>query len=578
MTRTYLAGLIVLVVLLVAIGVYVLGEYAVNRLVEPRIRRSLPSAVQVRDVDFQLFPLGIQLHGSQADLPTPDGPPTHLRAERISINPRWSSVFGDTVTVDSLDFSGLTLDLYPTSTAGVTLQDELEDPGWSAFLEGGAGPEAPAGFLIRELTISDGRIRLYGSTDQTEPTSVIEPIDLTVGPLSASGMRRGIPVRVDAGMGSRGHSLVVQGQLVVTDHPVFTGTLDARSLPVRHLTPWLPRMLSFDGGTLDATAPVMLSPRGLNVDGIDAVLRDTTLSVGPFEPTGPGEPLPEGPDSSPADTAPAALEEPFPVSVGESRLRLETVRIRVSEDDPGTLDIREGTLVLGSYLPVRPDVPLRGQLAFERPDGLFEFAGSLNGTVPGLHLHDLIAQARVDRVRELNPYTREWLPMTLKGGSLTGGMRGSITTAKLDLAVEVAIARLKAGRGKTAESSFMGVPVSLLLKQLSEQDGTLEVGFRIGGPLHAPRVDVSNIRRRLLFKLGVDAAVLASLGLPVYVGDMVVGKVLGVSVIDEARRLLGDLTVSPEPQPPRPALDLKTRGTGIPGKNRPGTGASNSSR
>lgn len=579
MTRTSWLGLGLLVVLLVGGGVYLFGHYAVNRFVEPRLRDSLPPTVKVRDVDFKLLPLGIQLRGSEADLPTSDGTPGHLRAERISINPNWSSMFGDTVTIDSLDFEGLTLDLYPGFAARTTPPgDGADDSWWSGLLSGDAASDGSGRFLIKQLTVRGGRVRWFETPDGPEPSFVLEPVNLTVGPISPATLRRGMPVRADAGLASRPDLLALQGQFMVTDHPALTGTFHVRSLPVAHLAGWLPRALSLEEGTLDAAAPFMLGSRGVEVEGLDMVIRDGLLA---FDVSGGAATRPKVPAEdtvrSRGDTEPEASDDPFPVSLGESRLRVENTRLQVSEEEPGTLDIREGTLVVGSLLPARPDVPVKGQLVFSRPDGLLEFAGSLDGTAPEFRLSDIIAQARVDRVQELNPYTRDWLPMTLKGGTFTGGVQGSMTASELDLAVEVAFGRLRAGTGKTPDSTFLGVPVSLLLKQLSEQDGTLHLGFRVTGPPQAPRVDVSAIRHRLLFRLGVDAAVLASLGLPVYVGDLVIGKVVGVSVLGEARRLLGDLTASPELDPSAVSAERKPRATEIPKKD-PRTGASKRSR
>lgn len=570
MTRTYWLGLVLVTVVLGVAGVYVFGGYAVDRFVEPRLRRSLPPTVSVRDVDFQLFPLGIQLRGSETELPASDGAPPHLRAERISINPNWSSLFGDTVTIDSLDFEGLTLDLYPGSPPQTTLGGEVDDSGWSGLLSGRAALGVPAQFLIKLFTVDNGRIRLFDAPDRPEPSFVLEPVNLTAGPISPGSLRRGIQVRADAGVASRPNVLMLQGQVLVTDHPTLTGTFHARSLPVEQLARWLPGMLSLREGTLDATAPFVLGSGGLQVEGLDMVLHDGILAFGASEATEP--PPSTSPGEVPVtrtDTEPAASGESFAVSLGESRLRVENSRLQVAEEgEPRTLDVREGTLAVGSLLPVGSDVPVRGQLTFSRPDGLLEFVGSVDGTAEEFRLSDIVAGARVDRVRELDPYTRGWLPMTLKGGTFTGGLKGSVTPSELDLAVEVAFGRLRAGTGKTPGSTFMGVPVSLLLKQLSEQDGTLHLGFRVTGSPQAPRVDISAIRHRLLFRLGVDAAVLASLGLPVYVGDMVVGKVVGVSVLGEARKILGGLRNSPELDAPAAGSDRRARGTEMPKKER----------
>lgn len=559
------AGL--LLVLLLVVLVYVFGQYAVDRFVEPRVRRALPPALKVKDVDFQLLPLGIGLEGPRTTRDGPDSP-AQLQADRISVNLTWSSMFGDTVTLDDLEFEGLTLDVYPTVPSRSQLEGESSP--FSALFAGGAPGAGTGQFLVKQLSITGGRIRFFDGADSEQPSFVFEPVDLSAGPISPAHLRRGLPVRMEAGVASRRRALAVQGQLALTHHPTFTGTLHAESFPVDELASWLPSALRATGGTLDATAPFLISPDGLQVESVDLLVRDTTLGLGSLGAAAASPTTANASAAPDAETTPASAQTSFLVSLGESRLKVENVRFRVaSEGDAQTLDVREGTLVVGSLFPARADVSVKGQFAFSRPTGLMEFTASLDRTAPEFRLRNVLSQTRVDRVQELNPYTREWFPMTLKGGSLTAGLKGDIATSHLDLAVELSFAKLKAGAGKNPDSTFMGIPISLLLKQLGQKDGSLELGFRVTGPPSSPTVDISRIRQRLVVKLGMDAAVLATLGLPVYAGDKVLEKTTGISVIGEVRNVLGGLTTSRDLDSPSPSPDRSTRGTAVPKRETP---------
>jgi len=539
-----------LLLLMLLVLLYIFGEYAVSRFVEPRIRRALLPRVRVEDVHFQLLPMGIRIDDPETEITPPDAPPVHLQAEHVRINPTWTSLWGDTVTIDSLEFEGLTLDLFlagapPRVGAGV---DPIPSPG-----DDEAAGGIPTRFLIREISVTDGRVRFYESADTAADSLLsLQPVELRAGPLSPGRLRRGLPIRVETGLGSSGRGLTFDGQIARADHVGVNGTLSAHSLSPSALAPLLPSALRVEGGILDATVPLRADPGGLHVENVQLVLRDATMGWVPSETSG-----------EPVGASPAAGETPFPVSMGESRIRLENVRLRVPGGEARTLDVREGALEVGSLFPAASGVPLRGEFSLSQPEGLLEFTASLDRTAPEFRVNRLLAGARVDDVKQLNPYLQKYVPMTFREGSMTGGARGSVWTSRLNVNVELSFRNLKAAPGKSPDSTFLGVPVSLLLRQLARKDGSLELSFRVTGSMSNPKVDVSRIRQRLLLKLGVDAALLNSLGLPVYVGSTVLEKTTGIDVLGKVREVLGDLT-APDGRLPPPPSRQTTRGTTVP--------------
>ncbi len=571
--RMTLAALLSLVIL----GglVYLFGQWAVQQYAEPRIRQALPAPITVGNVDFQMLPLGIRLEDPRISMKASPGNAVELQAHHVSVNPTWTSVFGDTVTIDRLDFDRLTVDFYldqptaaPSEDAGSLL----------AGLSGGQDPNAPpAQFLIKEVRISDGRVRLFESRGDSKPAWSLSTIRLSAGPISPQRFKRGVPIHLTAGTRGSPRSLMFQGQGVTAPEPVLTGTLHAESAPIDMFARLLPATVQLDGGTWDATVPLLAGTDGVTLEGIDMVVRKSTLSFSsPSTPSADTSASPDSSDSS-SDTEGQPAEAPAFFSLGPSRLQVEQSHIRLAEEgDAQTLDIQKGVLGVGALYPARKGIPLEGQFAFARPEGLLELTGQLDRTAAEFRVEDLLAQARVDQVKTLNPYTKHWAPITLKGGSLDGALRGSFAPSQMNLAVELAFKKLKAGPGGTPDSKLMGIPVSLLLKQLSEQDGSLDLGFQITGSTASPQVNISRIRQRLLIKLGVDAAVIGTLGLPVYAGNLAVEKITGYSVLGEARKVLGNLT-APNPSEVLPPTRTEARGTPVPSTDKRSGGRSRSS-
>jgi hypothetical protein len=184
---------------------------------------------------------------------------------------------------------------------------------------------------------------------------------------------------------------------------------------------------------------------------------------------------------------------------------------------------------------------IQGQFLIAKPAGLFEFRGSLELVKENWSIKDFLSDFKVEDVRELNSLTRGLIPVRFKSGTLLGGMKGELAPEKINLTVELDFDKLDMESTGGKDEKFMQVPTSVYLNYISKNNGDLDLQFRLSGSPASPKIDTTKVRNRILVNIGVEAAVLGTLGLPVFIGDKVVGSVTGFSIINEARDQISNI-------------------------------------
>lgn len=546
---------IVLVILLIAVlTVYFATTIFLRPKLEDYVRSNLPEAIKTRDISFRLLPLTVNLEESTVRTE----PERSLSVESIQVNPNLRSLFGDTFVIDTLEFEGITLSFYRSGTADTA---SIEASGIDSLF----GSEGPgANFRINRLILSRGTIQLLESPGSTSPVLDFSPIHASVGPITPATLKNGISIDAVSGFQGVEERIFLQGTLKTTPGLSLEGELRLDKFRPDNLPDSLLPGVRFAGGNLRGTIRFDYRGESLSLPSINVDLNKSSL---------------EFPASATVEEVLATDEPPTNsgatpswLSIGEIQLGLSDITVDpggvISQREPTPLIINEGLIKTGSYTGVKTPVPVLGQFLLARPTGLFEFKTDLNLNRDPYRFENVLSDVRIDDVNQLNPYLGTILPVRLKSGSMTGAMKGEFSSEKLDLAVELDFNNLKMGSATSDNSTFLGVPVKVYLNSLSKNNGNLELSFRLNGSPASPNLEISSIRNRILVNLGVEAAVLSSLGLPVYLGEKVVERVTGVSLINEAKSAFSTIFQSPKAAENPPILKPERRKTPLPARKR----------
>lgn len=533
-------------------GVYFGLKQILTASLESYVRQNLPEALETKDISFNLLPVTVDLEQPRLRAENRET----LKAESIRVNPSIGSLFGDTFVIDSLEFEGISLTFYRRDASDTinTLPPEI-----TSLVS--AGGEGSANFKINRIKLSQAKIQLMESPASDEPILDLSPIELSFGPITPHSLKRGIELNATSGLSGSEEIFFLRAGLRYGKNLEFNGDLRFKDLSPDRVSPLLEPGLEMTEGTLRGSLSFDYNSQRLTIPSIQLRLEDSKLTL-------TGEQNQSDPELTSARAAPTAVELPleteeeFRTSVGDVQLELLNTRFDFSpligEPTIPPVFVQDGLIKAGPYDSSSPVIPIIGQLMLNKPGGLIELRTELNLTASEWSLDKILSDLRIDDVNELNPYLETVLPIRLRSGVMVGGIKGRLARNSMNLAVELDFDKLKMRSGKTEGSRFLGVPVSIYLNYLSKNDGNLELSFKINGSPASPKVEISNIRNRILVNLGVDAAVLTSVGLPVYVGDKVVEKVTGYSIINEAKSTLSRFFKAPKNAEDPPKLKSET--------------------
>lgn len=523
---------------------------------ESYVRRSLPEGLETRDVSFQLMPFKINLENSSME----SGPGRTTRIEEISVNPQLGSLFGDTFVIDTLEFDGITLTFYRENspeTAPIGGNQALADLQES-------GPQTAANFRINRIRMTNARVLLMDNPENREPLLNLSPVRSEFGPITPNSLEKGLDVDVTSGLWGEGEHLHLRTTIRYDGNLDAEGTLRVRETPLDLFHPELIPGLRLTEGSLDGDASFTAGTDSFRVSSLNLHVRNSRVTYRQPPPTPPAvAPVDTGTKTA-SDTATA--EDPFRTIVEDVQVEIVETRLYLPALSGRGFHVEEGLLKAGPYQPEPASMPAVGQLLFREPAGLFEFKSDLDLSGDVWELASVLSNFRVDNVNELDPYLGNLLPVRFQSGRLIGGIRGSMSSEALDLAVELDFDQLKIRRGRNESSSFLGVPVNVYLNYLSKNDGELNLSFQVTGSPSSPSIEISKLRTRLITNLGIDAAVIGAFGLPVFVGDKVMERFTGFSVISEARNTLSGFFESPEEAEDGPVLKKERLDTPVPSR------------
>ncbi|MFB6345672.1 MAG: hypothetical protein ABEK50_07875 [bacterium] len=556
--KQYLPGMLRTIILAVILLLIPVAYLSTTLYLEPTlknyVRTNLPEGVKTRNITFELLPLSLNLEDATIDT----GPEKSLSVKNIEVNPNMRSLLSDTFVIDNIELEGISLSFYQSDESDTSA---LEESGMESLFASG-GPSA--NFRINQLILSSAKIQLFESPESQSPLLNFSPINLRVGPITPASLRNGLVIDGVSGFQSVRERIFFQGKLKVSPEFSLTGELRLDKLDPEFIPSEFLPGTRLNGGRFRGSFKFAYEEGRLNLSSANVSLKNSTIDF----PSSSG--LAETPTPTDQETSPA--DNQSWISIDEIQLDFSDIRVDLTslipQTTPTPLIINEGLIKAGPYTTTGTPTPIVGQLILQEPVGLFEFRTDLNTNKDPYQFENFLSDIRIDNVNRINPYLGTFLPVKLRSGVMTGAMKGSFTSSNMDLAVELDFNRLKLGSANTRNATFMGVPVKIYLNYLQKNDGNLELSFRMNGPPSSPNLEIRSIRNRILVNLGVDAAVLSTVGLPVYLSDKIIGKVTGVSIINEAKNTFSNVFMAPKSANDPPKLKKEPRKTPLPSPKR----------
>lgn len=525
---------------------YQAGLTYLDRRLEEGASVAAGRSVTIDDLAIGVSPPRLKLFGTVVRESGTNGS-TVARIPELTVQPNLPSLLSDTVVLEKIYIRDSDVRLAypaPATAAAGTVPRRSEPP--------------PSDFRfplrVRTIQVRNASVGVFRSDTDSSPVLDLAPVDVRAGPVTTKSLRDGVPVSGNVGFGAKGGRLHFDVKSVLLGQVRVSGMLGARDVPLAILNEITGPGFRFDQGHVSGEVPFNVSSDTIGLKRTTLRVESARAKLGYAPEITPG--------TAPLSVRKSVQDTPVTTSADTSRavsLNLGEIRFEVLDSSIDLLSLPSIPPVLVDRATVLagPDtnsgriLPVRGQLILNQPDAVFEMRGSVPTTGRPVGVKDLIAYFRVNNVADLDPYVESVTPIKLKGGRLTGGLKGLATSRKLDLEVELDFDNLESGSITDSKSSVLGIPVSLFVKYLNQNDGNLNVHFSVSGTPARPVVDTTGIRTRILVNLGVDAAVIGTLGVPVYLGNELIQRTSGINLLGTARdtvqSLFGAGSSSPEP-------------------------------
>lgn len=544
--RIAITVLVCVTVLFFFAFLYLAGMQFLHSQLETRLGESIQKKVQIEALDLDVNPVELRVLGTTIQRDDPPGRPLAILPE-IAVRPELSSVFSGPWTVRYLELREPAVVLGPSGGTEPVKPDGMDS----------AAP-SPLPVKIRRIRVKNGALAYVDKTDST-PRVTLQPINVRIGTVDDQKLREGVSVRGRAGVDGGEGRMQFEGAVEVTGGFRSSGEVQFDRLELSFLTSFLGANASLPQGHLTGRLPLTLSKEGLRAD--TSTLRVDAASLRLEQP-------PEvKPETAPLNTAETVTDTPvgtdpdtsapFPIDLGQIRFEVldSEVQFRDRSQLP-VLKLERATVLAGPMNGLTDSFPLRAQVVLGNPPGHLQMKGSVAPVIGTLGFEDFIGRFNVEDVGKLNPYVTSVSPVKLKKGQLDAAVKGLALDRQLDFSVGLYFKELESGSVTSPNSTVVGIPVNLFVKYLKQNNGNLNLSFSVRGTPRRPLVDTTGIRTRILLNLGVDAAVIGTLGVPVYLGNELIQRTSGIDLIGTARSTLGSV-LGAKPSSPDPVFDLE---------------------
>jgi len=523
----------VLIVLLAAVIVLLSGEYIIENRIRSYMNRTLTDRVKVDKVDLNFFPISVDLLDSRLNLEGTES----ITAGRIGITPVLGSFFNDTVHIESVVLENVTIDLRDTDR-GLQLRHSFDD----LYSTTGTGSsESTASIVIEQLILVDGHVRIFGDERSRSPRFELTPIHMVVSPLDFRNLNQPINLKAAMKPDVDRPPVKLEGMIFPRDSEAsFQGTITLDQFQMARTGPYLPKGYEISSGSLTGELPVTVMSGTLRLDSPELQMDQLTARIDGNTSSDSATKT----EQSSQENGTFDVETNGPIVVQSNNTTFQYS----SGEKPIVFRSHRGKTIFETLKNPTKILDSRGEFSLGEPKGTLQFDVRKQLNESQNNKSELALKAKFPAASELNPVILRDAPFLIKKGSVKSAASGTFGPRNLNIQVALRFQNLAIEDKPEVQGKFLQIPTSVLINYLSKQDGTFQMTFSVTGSPSNPKFDFSEIRGRLTKKLGLDAAVLAALGLPAFIGEKVIEQATGVSVFDEVTERLGSVFESDRPK------------------------------
>lgn len=550
-TKTFLLALTGLVVLL--IGVYAGGVYYLHTTLETRLSQSTPGEVKIDDLDIKFLPFRVELNNTTLARPeTPERPLAVF--PKTTVKPRLSTLVSDTPVLKRITLTDPSVSLVQAEKQGTPL----------TFARDVDGSTSGGAFVfpidVEKLRVEQGVFEYYGSQSAADPFLNFDTITFVTGPITDHTLREGIGFKGRFAPGKTQDTLKFGLTLSVLEELVVSGRLRANQVEISSVNRFLGDGFRLPQGLLSGVLPFEVTPERLRTRKTTLRVENARAQVG-YTPEVQPETRPIRPEEvakpdtkvrTRTDTDPS-----FDFDIGEVRLEVLDSSIKfLNRPDSPLVELTRATVLAGPIPGADTTFPVKGQMLLRDPPGLAQLKVRASPLIEFDGFPEFLAYATIDDVGALDRFFEDVIPIKLKGGELDVGARGALLEQNVDLTVDLDFRNLQSGSITDSKSSILGIPINLFVRYLKENNGNMNVPFHVSGTMKKPVFDTTGIRTRMLVNLGVDAAVMGTLGVPVYLGGELLERASGIDLVGTVKNTVGNV-LGTDPRRTDPIFKLK---------------------
>lgn len=496
------------------------GEYYIEQQIHQHLNQEYGSVLEVENVDVGWFSRDIQVKN-----------PTLLdenrpvaEAKRLRVRPQLRSLFSKNWVIKEVLVEDVTFTIRSLEE-GFSFEHTLQELQQGDHDEN----EQSTSIMINRLVLLNAHLE-YFQRNSTAPDFRISPVQLVLSPIHFSDSPPPIDLRAAMRPDSDRPPVVLTGTIPRTiDGPLFQGNLQLDQFRLRRFSSFLPSPYQLKDGNLSGDFPVTINQEKIQIKQSTWKLNNSHILYDTdFESDQPEKE--------------AQADSHFTDWLTWEKIHVELQNTKFSygsHADSSTISSTAGFVEIPPFQKVESRIDIKGGFELLSPRGKLIY--DLRIPVQPGNSYDIFAEGNFPQVKDLNPYLFTTTNFQMNRGSLQAATRGGISPDNLDLKVGLKFDRLQLKENPKVKKGLFQIPTATLTRYLSKQDGSLEVNFQVGGTPAEPTIDISDLRRRVVTNLGIDAAIIGTLGLPFYLGDRALEKTTGISVFGEVSDRLGSV-------------------------------------
>jgi hypothetical protein len=528
---------------IVVIVLVLVGAKAGENYLEHRIRGTLTEqspSLNVRSVDFNLYNSSVILKDLQVQ-------PTEfiqLDIDTLDVRPVLSSFLTEKPVIENVILR----------SGKVTFRQPDSPPQPSSQANSKEEPEnAPLIPLVVE-GIDLNQLQIHYEQSAKKLTN-LGTYQGTIGEISQTSLSRGIDLRLTGRDGSPANGISFDLTTGFKDDLFLSGTLKLTSVNPSPLNYFL-NPTKITDGSIGGKIPFTYHRDHLYLNRITIRADNMEVEAGSSPPN-------TLPDTTPVKTMNTSGTAPVPITMDGVLLSATNSTLSWNGGTiPHQIKLERGAVLSTSIRSLNSTFSADGYLKFAEPEGRLRCQGTFESVLTPLSINPLNCWIKFSNLAQVDPLLGPDFPINVQKGALKGITRGKISAKAVDLNVNLNFSSLSV-KTKSPNIILLGIPVNVYLRYLKDNKGELSIQGDLKGPLSEPQFEINQLRNRLLTNLGVDAALIASGGIPILLGDYIINKASGFSPVGTIKttveRLLGIGSGAQAAEPPKLNIPTPTQ-------------------